>query len=145
MTSIEKDLTEDLAKIKAYFDDNELVINMNVGKTEVMLFGAAKRIFMQPRPLEVLNNQQLLHLPWTHHWRYVDLEQWLWLIVQKSYNTVEASFKITWPFESRCSLEDFATIVPIITHCLAVQLYLSETQCSMLASIERRSGRVIGT
>ena len=37
MTSIEKDLTEDLAKIKTYFDDNELVINMNVGKTEVML------------------------------------------------------------------------------------------------------------
>ena len=30
VTSIEKDLTEDLAEIKTYFDDNELVINMNV-------------------------------------------------------------------------------------------------------------------
>lgn len=57
-TSFEKDLTEDLAKIKTYFDDNELVINMNVGKTEVMLLGTAKRISMQPRPLEVLYNQQ---------------------------------------------------------------------------------------
>ena len=55
MTSIEKDYTEDL---KTYFDDNELVININVGKTEVMLFGTAKRISMQPRPLAVLYNQQ---------------------------------------------------------------------------------------
>ena len=58
VTSIAKDLTEDLAKIKTYFDDNELVINMNVGKTEVMLFGTAKRISMQPQPLEVLCNRQ---------------------------------------------------------------------------------------
>ena len=58
MTSIEKDYTEDLVKIKTYFDDNELVININVYKTEVMLFGTAKRISMQPRPLAVLYNQQ---------------------------------------------------------------------------------------
>ena len=58
MTSIEKDYTKDLVKIKTYFDDNELVININVGKTEVMLFGTAKRISMQPRPLAVLYNQQ---------------------------------------------------------------------------------------
>ena len=58
VTSIAKDLTEDLAKIKTYFDDNELVINVNVGKTEVMLFGTAKRISMQPQPLEVLCNRQ---------------------------------------------------------------------------------------
>ena len=32
----DEDLTKDLAKIKSYFDDKELVISMNVGKTEVM-------------------------------------------------------------------------------------------------------------
>ena len=48
----------DLERIKGYFDENELVINMNVGKTEVMLFGTAKRIAMQPRPLNVQYNQQ---------------------------------------------------------------------------------------
>ena len=68
VTSIEKDLTEDMAKIKTYFDDNKLVINMNVGKTEVIFFDTAKRTSMQPRPLKVFyNQQQMLHPPWTHH------------------------------------------------------------------------------
>ena len=58
VSSIEEDLNSDLESIKAYFDANELVINMNVGKTEVMLYGTAKRISSQPRPLNLLYNQQ---------------------------------------------------------------------------------------
>ena len=47
---IEKTLMVDLKLIGDYFDENELVIHL---KTEVMLFGTAKRISLQSRQMEV--------------------------------------------------------------------------------------------
>ena len=44
---IERILSNDLKHIAKYFDENELIINLNKGKTEVMLFGTAKRISLQ--------------------------------------------------------------------------------------------------
>ena len=41
---IEKHLNADLENAAAYFRENELVINLKKEKTEVMLFGAAKRL-----------------------------------------------------------------------------------------------------
>ena len=50
---IERILSNDLKHIAKYFDENELIINLNKGKTEVMLFGTAKRISLQSRQLDV--------------------------------------------------------------------------------------------
>ena len=41
---IERILSNDLKHIAKYFDENELIINLNKGKTEVMLFGTAEDI-----------------------------------------------------------------------------------------------------
>ena len=41
--------SNDLKHIAKYFDENELIINLNKGKTEVMLFGTAMRISLQCR------------------------------------------------------------------------------------------------
>ena len=40
----EKLLNNDLDSVSSYFRENELVINLKVGKTECMMFGAAERL-----------------------------------------------------------------------------------------------------
>ena len=44
--SIEVKLTHDMNLIVEYFEENELIINLEKGKTEVMLFGPAQRLSM---------------------------------------------------------------------------------------------------
>ena len=51
--SIEANLTYDMDLIAKYLEDNELIMNLEKGKTEVMLFGTAKRLSMQSRDLDV--------------------------------------------------------------------------------------------
>ena len=39
--------------IAKYLEENELIMNLEKGKTEVMLLGTAKRLSMQSRELDV--------------------------------------------------------------------------------------------
>ena len=50
---IEDALNDDLVKISEYFHKTELVVNLKQGKTEVMLFGSAKRYKMHGRDLKI--------------------------------------------------------------------------------------------
>lgn len=51
--SIETVLSHDMDLIANYFDENELIMNLSKGKTEVMLFGTAKRLSLQPQDIDV--------------------------------------------------------------------------------------------
>ena len=51
--TIEMKLTKDFKYVARYFDENELVINLKKGKTEVMLFGTAKRLSLHNRKLDL--------------------------------------------------------------------------------------------
>ena len=51
--TIENVLTKELEQVARYFDENQLVINLKKGKTEVMLFGTAKRRSLQNRQLNI--------------------------------------------------------------------------------------------
>ena len=46
---VERVINSDLKNISAYFYNNELVINLNLGKTECMLMGTSKRIANLPK------------------------------------------------------------------------------------------------
>ena len=44
LDAIQHNLSEDINSLASWFQDNELIINLKKGKTEVMLFGTAKRL-----------------------------------------------------------------------------------------------------
>ena len=46
-------LSYDMDLIAKYLEENELIMNLEKGKTEVMLLGTAKRLSMQSRELDV--------------------------------------------------------------------------------------------
>ena len=47
-------MLNDLRNISDYYRKNELIINLNKGKTEVMLFGSAQRLKRYGKLLQVL-------------------------------------------------------------------------------------------
>ena len=51
--SIQSHLTKDMDLISNWRRENELIINMKEGKTEVLLFGTAKRLSMQSESVKV--------------------------------------------------------------------------------------------
>ena len=51
--TIENKLNDDIKAIRNYFLLNELIINLNKGKTECILFGTAKRLAMYPNDLNL--------------------------------------------------------------------------------------------
>ena len=56
VTEIERILNQEMKNIADYCRQNELIINTKKGKTEIMLFGNAKRLHSSGRNLEVFYN-----------------------------------------------------------------------------------------
>lgn len=61
ITVIEQNITNELKQVEKYLVDNELIVNMTMGKIEVMLFGTAKWIAAQPRHLEVRFKNEIVN------------------------------------------------------------------------------------
>lgn len=51
--AIERPLTQDLETLAQYFDENELMVNLEKGKTEALLFGTRKTFSAAKRNLEL--------------------------------------------------------------------------------------------
>ena len=60
---IGNDLNQDMQNLLSYFRKNELVINLNMGKTETMLFGKTKRL-KTAGEIDVLYNNLRIKVYW---------------------------------------------------------------------------------
>ena len=67
--TIESMLSEDMDLIAQYFNENELIINLKKGKTEMMLFGTGKRLSGQPREMNVEYRGQPINM--TRSYKYL--------------------------------------------------------------------------
>ena len=61
METIQKALNEDMKQIGEYCRENELLLNLKKGKTEVMLFGTAQRLRQRKENLEIVYNNTVLN------------------------------------------------------------------------------------
>ena len=149
--TIEKDLSDDLDKVKTYFDSNELVINMNIGKTEVMLFGTAQRIAKQLRPLNVFYNNQKVNNTNAYTYLGHQLDSTLTLntdfdnAYKRSTTRLKLLAKIRNFLTQNAAMSIYmATILPILSYSLAIKLHLSTTQSQKLRSLENRASKIVG-
>ena len=60
--TLENTLSQDMELIAKYFDENELVMNLKEGKTEVMLFGTRKRLSTQSHEIKVKYKSQDINI-----------------------------------------------------------------------------------
>ena len=72
MKGIEKVLSQDLCTVSKWLQENELLLNLKKGKTEVMLFVTKKRLNQQEREIE--RNYQSQPISTTNNYKYVGVQ-----------------------------------------------------------------------
>ena len=148
---IEEKLQVDFTNITSWLEDNQLVINLKKGKTEVMLFGTEKR-------LSNLNNQQInleyngskVHFTSCYKYLGIHLRPSLNMNdhVNKAYRKAFGYLKLlakTRPFLSvRASLDIYRSmVIPVLTYCSLVCTCATNAQKNRLESFEKRAARII--
>ena len=147
---IEKNLSDDLDNLSSWFNENELMLNMKRGKTELLLFGTPQRLAKTPRDLNVNYNQQRIHV--TKSYKYLGIE------VNSSLNLNSHFDKTYKKMSSRLrllsKLRPFLTsqaakivfnhmIIPMFTYCSLLKLSYNSSQLNQFKSLERRAKHVI--
>lgn len=148
ISEIENQLTSEMQVVAKWLDENDLIINLNKGKTESMLLGTSRR--SQNNPIRVCLNDKLINF--TTKYRY------LGVLVDQNVNLKEhfgqafrkASGRLRLLKKIRSSLTMNAAesiykcmIMPLLTYSSVVTLNLNATQTSRIENFQDRASRVI--
>ena len=78
LDAIQSSLSEDINRLSSWFRENELIINLKKGKTEVTLFGTAKRLSLfHGRQLNLTVNGSSINSTTTYKYLGVHLDPWI--------------------------------------------------------------------
>ena len=150
---IEDKLNEDLASISTYLSCNDLVINLQKGKSECMLFGASKRIVTiasKSRDLNLSCNGTKINCTQSYKYLGTVLDQQLNLAANFEQKYKKASSKLgllrklkpLMTFKAANAVYTSAIIPALIYNCI-VQLNFTRTQLKTLKSIEARASSIL--
>ena len=141
---IEESLNQEFKNISTYFDQNQLVINLNKGKTESMLFGTSKKLSTSGKEINL----------WYKHMRIKSTESYKYLgtLLDNTLSLKENFEKIYKRTSSKLRLlsslhkylnEDAKVriykcmILPCIKYNCTIKLQISETQCKQFQAIDK--------
>ena len=86
MKKIKKVLSQDLCTVSKWLQENELVLNLKKGKTEVMLFDTKKRLNQQEREIEI--NYQSQPINNRNNYKYLGVQLDPSLNMQEHFNSI---------------------------------------------------------
>ena len=151
LDAIQHNLSEDINSLASWFRDNELIINLKKGKTEVMLFGTAKRLSgFDGKELNLSVNGSRIDTTTIYKYLGVYLDPTLNLDMHfyKTYKKAAGRVNLLRRIRSNTdtlSAERIyrAMIMPIFTYCGQITLGWSETRRCQIRNLEQRSHRII--
>ena len=148
--TIENVLTKELELVARYFDENQLVINLKKDKTEVMLFGTAKRHSLQNRQLNITcrgvpinNTNEYTYLGYTLD-NGLTLKGCFDKAYKKCCNRLKLLSKLRHHVSSDAANRIYQSmILPVVTYSGLLKFQLTKTQSDRFQSIERRAENII--
>ena len=147
---IEKALSEDLATMSSWLEENEMILNPKKGKTEIMLFGTMARLNQQQISIEVSYRSQTINVTKSYKYLGVMLDQSLNLsnhfsTVCKKISTRLRLLQKIRPFITMlAALRIYQSlIIPIATYCSLVNFENEPSRKTSLATLENRARRII--
>ena len=148
---IENVLSEDMDLVAQYFDENELIINLKSGKTEMMLFGTGKRLSGQQREMNVEFRGQPINVTQSYKYLCYLLDPTLTfnknfeVVYKKASNRVRLLSKLGGYVTSNVAAKIYQMMIsPIITYSGTIKLFLTETNRRKLRSIDNRVREIVG-
>ena len=74
IATIQRNLSEDINNLCQWFEENELIINLEKGKTETILFGTSKRTNLQGKELYISVKGTCINNIFSYKYLSVDLD-----------------------------------------------------------------------
>ena len=151
LEEVEEKLNNDLEHLKAWFDENELLLNLKKGKTESMIFGTAKRLGKtEKKEMRVEVNGTSIAGVSSYKYLGIYLDQTLNFATHFDKIYKKATGRLNLLRRIRSSI-DYASaeqiyrtmIMPVFGYCGSLSLGWSSTFKKRIESLERRSLDVI--
>ncbi|XP_057308170.1 uncharacterized protein LOC130646052 [Hydractinia symbiolongicarpus] len=150
VTRIEQLLNQDLERLSLYFRENELIINLKKGKTEVMLFGTAKRLKAHDKALQVVYQENPINFVSQYKYLGTVIDSKLMLNdnFDRSYKSASSRLRLLQRLRPCLTAEAAHNvfsmmIVPLITYSSALRIPITNTQLNKLKSLENRARSIV--
>ena len=148
---VESQLNEDLKNMSTYFKTNQLIINLNWGKTETMIFGTSYRLSKCGKKLNLYYDDRVIHVTETYKYLGTILDSTLSFSINFDRMNKKTTSKFCRLYSLRMHFDSFtkakifkAMILPSITYNCTVNLNLTQTQRQKLQTIDRLAEKIIG-
>ena len=148
---IQNNLTQDLNNLACWFRDNELIINLKKGKTEVMLFGTGKRLnLFHGSQLKLSVNGSPINTTASYKHLSVHLDPTLNFDTHFLKVYKKAAGRVNLLRRIRSSIDVFSAqriyrtmIMPVLTYCGHNSLGWAESRKRGIRCLENRSLEII--
>ena len=151
LPTIEHQLGEDLKILSRWFEENELLINLKPGKTELLLLGTSQRIAKINKSFEVKFNNEYINETKSYKYLGVEVDHTLNLFshFDKTYKEMTWRLRILNELRSNMTASAAASIynmvfVPLFSYSRLLKPTLRQTQVNRIFSFERRTKETIG-
>ena len=147
---IESYFSSDLNGLATWLEENELILNLNKGKTEVMLCGTGKRLSTIERPLNVMYKQSCINITTTYKYLGVNIDPSLTLndYFNNCYKKATGRLHLLNRLRSQLDIKAATAIyqsliVPVMTYCSLLTIFATNTQINRLRSFDNRARKII--
>ena len=148
---IKHQLDEDLKNLSRWFEENELLINLKPGKTELLLFDTSQRIAKTNKNFKVKFNNQYINETKSYKYLGGEVDHTLNLnsYFDKTYKKMTSRLRLLNKLSSNITVFAAASIynmviVPLFSFCSLLKPTLTQTQINRILSFERRVKEIIG-
>ena len=150
---IESNLNADMEIVSEYFRENELIINLKKGKTEVMLFRTAQRLRRNNKnALEIVYQGQKVNVVTKYKYLGTVVDNHLSLTenFDKTHKTASSRLRLLQHMRSFLTSDAalniyLSMVVPFFTYSSTLKVILYETELKKLESLDNRAKNIIKT
>ena len=152
LSEIEKAITNNLEILSDWLRDNELLLNLKKGKTEVMLFGTKAKLNKEKNPIRIAHNGRIVNV--TNSYKYLGVQLDQSLTMDDHFKSVckKVSTRLRLLRKMRPLLTKTATtriyqafIIPLITYCSLINYNFGRSRLESMATFEQRARAIVGT
>ena len=143
-------LSNAVAELSVWFSENDLILNLNKGKTEALLFGTAQRIRKCTEPLCTLHENGQINITPTYKYLGVQLDSTLNRNsdFDAKYKKASGRLQLLAKIRNHLDIESAKAIyrsmvLPVLTYCGILNLKLTRTQENKLNSFHNHAMQII--
>ena len=151
LPTIKHQFDQDFKNLSRWFEDNELLINLKPGKTELLLFGTSQRIAKTNKNFKVKFNNQYINETKSYKYLSVEVDHTLKLnsYFDKTYKKMTSRLRLLNELRSNMTASAAASIYNMVilllfSYCSLMKLTLTQTQVNRILSFEQRAKEIIG-